>query len=620
MPRQRKRKGKGKRGEASKGEGKGKAKSKSKGGGLLAARYKMAARDPIPSFTIPTSANKLKQQKSTKMPRASFSTLPPELVCIILLELCRLWHAEDISRHGFALQTVSHISRLWRAVALATPQLWSHIILRNTSHPGAVSRVRAYLSRSRSKPLHIEGVDGAHSSDGIRVCGRLILQSLPRVRSFEVWRMQPQDACALFVAVFWPSTPTVASSLRSLILSPAGTPQREDGQRVAKCTHPSRFPKLNHLAMPLFAARDWGSLMRCQTLTSLIVEQPEYKFPVVWEVLAGLAECKGLQRLSIRERRKAEKISISPYQGPEFRIVKLPALRALELQDLPTFFAMVFMAYLACPSGTVVHMHSEGSWPLTTFLTTISGSVQQRLAVVRSAALTIEYALLHDDTEFDVTDYMGTIALECFATPSLTAARPVLTISHQRIYTVKPTRALSIPTNLLPFSLLTHASIVLRTTRGAPHVPSVSADDWNSLLKEAPQLLALAVQLPADLADRTMAVEELCAWLATDPRGPSAAAGADNGASLGRVVLPLLARLAIDVPASHEDEDAVGRVTAALSECLSHRVSHGAHPLDELLVPSTAWLPYLALPKQVVRRIGVCGEDEFSVHRSFDLE
>ncbi|KAI0349525.1 hypothetical protein OH77DRAFT_1431987 [Trametes cingulata] len=86
---------------------------------------------------------------------ALIARLPPELLSEVFLHIVR-WAFEDIAASYYLSSggsrfytwiTVSHVCRAWRAVALGTPRLWSHIVL--TRSPVFVE----VFKRSKKAPL-----------------------------------------------------------------------------------------------------------------------------------------------------------------------------------------------------------------------------------------------------------------------------------------------------------------------------------------------------------------------------------------------------------------------------------------------------------------------------------
>ncbi|CCM02486.1 uncharacterized protein FIBRA_04586 [Fibroporia radiculosa] len=125
--------------------------------------------------------------------------------------------------------TVSHVCAHWRAAALATPALWSHIAIRVVPH---IARAREYVVRSRTHPLHLL-VDSASEADA--------------VAGYSVFRDEFLDAFASL-------TPHIAR-WRALVLRVRDLQCKAHARTVLSSCGPA--PTLADLA--LWHIQDWGS-------------------------------------------------------------------------------------------------------------------------------------------------------------------------------------------------------------------------------------------------------------------------------------------------------------------------------------------------------------------------
>ncbi|KAF8216559.1 hypothetical protein K438DRAFT_1797457 [Mycena galopus ATCC 62051] len=150
---------------------------------------------------------------------APIYSLPPELLCHIFLFCAATSWIPLLGTSGLGWLTITHVSRRWREVAAACPELWAHIILRRKLVPITLARakdvpllIRVDLDNNKHlKPQHIReniarvglldvrGSQGALDTFFIDHVGKI---SAPRLRSLSVANTTEGDPLWLDAGVF----------------------------------------------------------------------------------------------------------------------------------------------------------------------------------------------------------------------------------------------------------------------------------------------------------------------------------------------------------------------------------------------------------------------------------
>lgn len=99
--------------------------------------------------TMKESVGLEKQRKDVQSQKAPINWLPQELLTQIFLVFAK----SDIEGSQYPPIILSHVCAKWRIIALATPNLWSRIILRGSK---GAEMTQAFLSRSRDAPLELD--------------------------------------------------------------------------------------------------------------------------------------------------------------------------------------------------------------------------------------------------------------------------------------------------------------------------------------------------------------------------------------------------------------------------------------------------------------------------------
>ncbi|KAL5518677.1 hypothetical protein ACEPAH_360 [Sanghuangporus vaninii] len=86
--------------------------------------------------------------------------LPREIISEILSKVCDVDNATDVSFESTTLMPLrlSHVSRLWRDVAISTPSLWKHlqVVVRRADINSALELVNLWVPRRKRQPLKID--------------------------------------------------------------------------------------------------------------------------------------------------------------------------------------------------------------------------------------------------------------------------------------------------------------------------------------------------------------------------------------------------------------------------------------------------------------------------------
>ncbi|KAF7419499.1 hypothetical protein PC9H_002090 [Pleurotus ostreatus] len=123
----------------------------------------------------------LKTQRNT---HSSISRLPPEIFAAIF-QLVRSGQAQTAPVPSWI--NVTSVCRQWRAIALASPQMWTTI---DISHPGSALEL---LKRSKSAPLQISC--GTHPYDvGLHtLVAGAVMAEIGRMQTLQIWSMVDTD-------------------------------------------------------------------------------------------------------------------------------------------------------------------------------------------------------------------------------------------------------------------------------------------------------------------------------------------------------------------------------------------------------------------------------------------
>ncbi|KAI0750294.1 hypothetical protein C8Q80DRAFT_1270014 [Daedaleopsis nitida] len=114
--------------------------------------------------------------------RVPINRLPPELLAKIFAHVSAPGHRTSMIVDSVALVVVTHVCRLWRAVALESAALWSHISLHQKCAP-------VFFQRSQAVPLTV----WVRGKRGERRQMDLLRRHLPRIHAMHVKVKDIQD-------------------------------------------------------------------------------------------------------------------------------------------------------------------------------------------------------------------------------------------------------------------------------------------------------------------------------------------------------------------------------------------------------------------------------------------
>ncbi|KAG8891997.1 hypothetical protein FRC01_014404, partial [Tulasnella sp. 417] len=237
----------------------------------------------------------------------SIQLLPPELLSMILDITCR---TTSPSKTTEAPQLLGLVSKLWRAVVLGTPSIWTTYYIDKTMTSRGAEHA---LARSGSLPLTLRVVDDSSNVVAINEHLSKLGSRSARWRTVEV--AHPDAAAILETGI-----PSTLPAIHTMVVR--ATPRPIDLSRLDH--HPFLPPLPPHPPVSL----EWN-MRRYSTLRHLDLCKVAVKSSEVADFLDFLEACSDLHHLSldgIWER--------DSYVAP--RSITLPALRELELRRVPS--------------------------------------------------------------------------------------------------------------------------------------------------------------------------------------------------------------------------------------------------------------------------------------------
>ncbi|KAI0043946.1 hypothetical protein FA95DRAFT_330312 [Auriscalpium vulgare] len=103
--------------------------------------------------------------------------LPPEILCHIFSYLST---RPPPHHDSWMWQTVTHVCMSWRAIAIASPLLWTHVDFRSYEW------TREFLRRSQSAPLYVHTQDHLLQPGGDLASIHWALEEMPRIRELHL--------------------------------------------------------------------------------------------------------------------------------------------------------------------------------------------------------------------------------------------------------------------------------------------------------------------------------------------------------------------------------------------------------------------------------------------------
>ncbi|KAL7280716.1 hypothetical protein ACG7TL_005658 [Trametes sanguinea] len=267
----------------------------------------------------------LKMQLNTMTPIAR---LPPEILAEIFALVSTTQYEESWRRHYGSSQvykwlSVAHVCRVWRAIALDTPRLWSRIVL---TRPEVDKEV---LARSKKAPLWISA-NIHHQDDERAALLNTIMEDSVRLK--ELHLTGPARALQ-HLSAKWTNR---ADALEFLSLNSA---YRLFDHASFFATPPlsanlfsGHVPRLRHLSICRLNV-GWTSPLFCSTLRTLTIDARNEHSDSTGEfshLLDALDNMQFLEKLSLTDavpRLPDEVVAIPETQ----RAIRLPRLRVLEV-------------------------------------------------------------------------------------------------------------------------------------------------------------------------------------------------------------------------------------------------------------------------------------------------
>ena len=190
--------------------------------------------------------------------------LPPELLSNVFTLLAAQNYEVRHANAMYSIDTnqtnswirVAHVCRYWRATALATPRLWSYIVVTTERAVGEL------LLRSKRAPLHVIASVPSHEDERQRAV-REVMAEFSRIRALHLTGSS-QALCDLFHKVSVP-----ASMLESLKLLDR-TPYYGFATTVPLVLPANQVPCLRKLEINGFLF-SWDHPVFCPTLTTLLL-------------------------------------------------------------------------------------------------------------------------------------------------------------------------------------------------------------------------------------------------------------------------------------------------------------------------------------------------------------
>lgn len=295
------------------------------------------------AYAVPYQLDRLEKElnlatchvKSLKNAGHGINALPPEILGQIFASLDSLRVMEDqadlhnvSSQKSRALLTIMHVCRQWRSVALATPNLWNHIHVRQTLHP----LISLSFASSGHLPLTIYySEDWTRTTETTDESGavRLIAEHLNRVVDLIMYVQWPADSQK---AQNWAILYREAPMLKTIqIIWVASYRLTESGSVVLPRLFADQYPRLekvtlcNYTPSPESQFKDLRSLvLHHQSLNQNI-------YPGFCHFLPVIAESPRLEELIIDREGPMSDLRSPPDGRFLDNPVSLPYLRTLAL-------------------------------------------------------------------------------------------------------------------------------------------------------------------------------------------------------------------------------------------------------------------------------------------------
>ena len=239
------------------------------------------------------------------------------------------FHADEVNF------TISHVCHRWRAVALATPSLWSNVCAGFNTEPNALFAV---LERSRSAPLRmsLDFFTLEDDLDDFRVAVNEAFLHVGHTRTLKI-RFDPES----FDLIVWPERPTPVEHLvmcRDDVENPGyrGVPLHLDLSET--------YPQLCTFSGYYFQnVADWTFPSR---LTKLCLFECKFVSTKLGQFLQILGSLESLQDLKLSYIATTDYI-VSP--APDCPLTSLPNLCSLVLESEDRWTFLSILSHLSLP-------------------------------------------------------------------------------------------------------------------------------------------------------------------------------------------------------------------------------------------------------------------------------
>ncbi|KAG9018109.1 hypothetical protein FRB90_012260 [Tulasnella sp. 427] len=241
------------------------------------------------------------------MPSIHF--LPPELLSFIMDIAC---HSEQPAktRTNQTSQILGLVSKLWRAVVLGTPSIWTTYYLEKTI---SVNNTKKALERSGGLPLTLRAVDDSSDFTDINEQLSTLQSRSARWKTVEI--AHPNAASVLESGI-----PSTLPAIHTLVVK--ATPRSIDLSRLDHHPFPPPSPPQPSVSLA------WNA-RRYSTLRHLELGKVKLKSSEVEDFLDFLEACSDLHSLKLHGIWERGQYNAA-------RSVTLPSLQELELRGIPS--------------------------------------------------------------------------------------------------------------------------------------------------------------------------------------------------------------------------------------------------------------------------------------------
>lgn len=317
---------------------------------------------------------------------APVSLVPDDVlheIFLLLAASARLIENESL-RDDTSWLAISHVCRYWRSFALASPQLWTFIIVDEDS---STAMIREFLKRSKDSLLHITivGRSGRHNAEGLLRTVQALSVHAHRFVTFHASHLQPLEMTAVLAHISSPAPVLQTLYLEALTSPPVVRGHVFNGQ----------MPSLREISITGIAA-PW---LPYKNLTKLALLHQS--IPSIEDLLWTLRNCPKLEFLNLGLLGSMAQGSLSD----QLTIIDLPHLTELTL-SCGRDDALHLMTQLSFPTTAKIdiRLHGPCRFPI---------KIAQNCPSLGQIASGVESALLH--MSHNITGYRVSMVSEFLA-------------------------------------------------------------------------------------------------------------------------------------------------------------------------------------------------------------